>query len=205
MSQVSSGVLQKLQDILPGQIGSNLRWSTTDVERYTMLADRAVRERVDNLYHEQEIVLTEDTLEYTLDSEFIDIVTVEFSSDGSTYDRYLNPGTLDDLDNKTISWRDSGGTRPEFYTLLSAPGCPESKILIWRPMISVDSQTIKVIGHGVGTTTTYVADDIQGKCYVPYVMALLKAKSTPQEAFKWFGQYVDGCSTIRGRTVSRHS
>jgi len=168
-----------------------------------MLADRAVRERTENFYYEQEIVLVADTLEYTLDSEFIEIVGVEFASDGSTYDRYLKPATLDDLDSKTIGWRDSGGTRPDYYTLLSAPGCPEAKILIWRPMTSVDSQTINVIGFGVGTTTTTVPDDIQGKCHVPYVMALLKAKSAPEEAARWFGKYLDGCETIIGRTRSR--
>ena len=49
MSQVVTGVTQKLQDLMPDQIGTNRRWSTTALERYIMLADRAVRERTENL------------------------------------------------------------------------------------------------------------------------------------------------------------
>jgi hypothetical protein len=204
MSQVVSGVTQKLQDLLPGQIGSNLRWTTTDVERYIMLADRAVRERTGNRWHQQEITLLADTTEYTLDSEFIDIVSVEYASDGSTYDWYLKPATLTDLDKISVNWRSDGGTRPELYCVLSAPGCPSAKLLIYRPMSSVDSQTLLVTGHGIGVTTTPVPDDVQARCHVPYVMAILMASENQNMAAEWFGTYLAGCDEVRRRTVSRH-
>ena len=205
MSQVVTGVLQKLQDLMPGDIGDNLRWSTSDVERYTILADRAVRERTENLYHRQTINLVQDTLEYSLDTEFIDIVSVEYASDGSTYDYYLRPITLDDLDKISLSWRDDGGVRPEFYTVLSAPGMAITKLLVYRPMTSVDSQTLRVTGIGIGTGTTAVPDDVQGKCHVPYVMAILMASDAPQKSAEWFGQYLSGCDEVRRRTRSRYS
>jgi hypothetical protein len=204
MSQVVSGVTEKLQDLLPGLIGSNLRWTTTDVERHIMLADRAVRERTGNLYHRQEIALVADTLEYTLDSEFIEIISVEYASDGSTYDHYLHPVTLDDLDKVNMNWRDDGGTRPEAYCVLSAPGTPTCKLLVYRPMSSVDSQTIRVTGLGIGATTTPVPDDVQMRCHVPYVMAVLKASESPDEAAEWFGQYLAGCDEVRSRSLSKY-
>ena len=205
MSQVVSGVTQKLQDLLPSQIGSNLRWSTSDVERHIMMADRAVRERTENLFHRQEITLLADTAEYTLDSEFIDIVSVEYAADGSTYDYYISPVTLSDLDKINIGWRADGGGRPEFYTVLSAPGLPTAKIQVYRPMTAVTAQTIRVTGIGVGATTTDAPDDIQSKCHVPYVMALLKAGDAPSEAAKWFGEYLGGCGEIRRRTRSKYA
>ena len=206
MSQVVSGVTEKLQDLLPGQIGSNARWETADVERHIMMADRVIRERLENLYHEQEISLVADTSKYSLDSEFIEIVSVEYALDGSTYDYYLSPVTLNDLDKIDIGWRDNGGSRPEYYTLISAPGNQTvGKILIYRPLSSVDAQTIKVRGFGIGTSTTDIADDIQGKCHVPYVMALLKAGENANEAANWFGEYRAGIDEIRRRTRSRYA
>ena len=204
-SQVQSGVLEKVQDLLPNQIGTNRAWATESVERHIMNADRLVRERTGNLYHQQEITLANATLEYALDTEFIDIVSVEFAIDGSTYDWYLRPITLDDLDKISLSWRDDGSARPEFYTLLSTPGLPSCKIQIYRPIATVGAQTILVTGLGIGTTTTTCPDDVQNKCHVPHVMSVLLAKKNPQEAASWFQQYVAGCEVVRRRTLSRHS
>lgn len=205
MSAVLSGVLEKLKDVMPADIGSNRRYSDSDVERYIMLADRVVRERTENRYHQQEITLVTDTLEYTLDSEFIDIVSVEFSDDGSTYQWRLNPVTLTDLDKMEVTWRDSGGARPNYYVVLSAPGTPTAKILVWRPLSSAGSQKIKVTGHGIGTTTSDVPDDVQGKCHVPYVMAMLKAEDEPREAAQWYAEFIDGCESVKARTKHRYS
>lgn len=205
MSQVVTGVTEKLQDLLPGQIGTNLRWSTSDVERHIMSADRAVRERTENRLHRQEISLVADQLEYTLDSEFIDIASVEFAIDGSTYDYHLAPVTLSDLDKTDIGWRDNGGIRPECYTVLSAPGLNTSKLLVYRPMTSVDAQTIRVTGIGLGDSEDDVPDDVQAKCHVPYVMAMLKAGEDDQAAARWFGEYLGGCDEIRRRTRSPYA
>ena len=205
MSAVQANVLIKLQDLLPNQIGTNRKWATADVERHIMFADRLVRERTGNLYHQQEISLVADTLEYALDSEFIDIVSVEFASDGSTYDWYLRPVTLDDLDKISLSWRDDGGTRPEFYTLIGAPGISRTKVLIYRQMSAVDSQTIRVTGIGMGATDSDCPSDVQNKCHVPHVMAVLLAKENPQLAAEWFGKYLQGCEVVRRRTLSRYA
>lgn len=50
MSQLVTGVTQKLQDLLPDQIGTNRRWDSTTLERLIMLADRAVRERTETSF-----------------------------------------------------------------------------------------------------------------------------------------------------------
>lgn len=205
MGELVSGVTEKLQDLLPNQIGANARWTTADVERHIMMADRAVRERLENRYHQQEISLQADVAEYALDSEFIEIVSVEYAADGSTYDYYLSPVTYDDLDKFDIGWRDNGGSRPEHYLVTSAPGLPAAKIRVYRPMTAVDSQTIRVTGFGLGATDTEVNEDVQAKCHVPYTMAILKAAEDPAEAADWFRQYLEGCEEIRRRTRSRYS
>lgn len=203
MSQVVSGVTEKLQDLMPGKIGSNARYETSSVERLIMLADRAVRERTSNLYHQQEITLVTNQSEYTLDSEFIDVVSVEYASDGSTYDESLESVTLDDLDKFDFNWRNVGGIQPECYTLLSAPGTPTAKILIWQPLASAGVQTIRVTGRGIGTSTAVVPDDVQAKCHVPYVMAMLTA-SEPQKAATWFARFLNGCDEVASRTRNKY-
>ena len=73
MSQVVSGVLEKLGDLLPNQIGTNRRWSTAAVTRHIMFADNLVREKTENRYHQQIIPLQEgevgDVVTYSLDNE----------------------------------------------------------------------------------------------------------------------------------------
>ena len=204
-SAVQAGVLAKIQDLLPNQIGTNRRWAQADVERHIMYADGLIRERVGNLYHQQEITLLADTREYAIDSEFIDIVSVEYALDGSTYDWYLKPLTLDDLDKISVRWRQDGGDRPRFYTLLGAPGVPTSKIQIYQPPTASTGSSVRVTGIGSGATTTTCSDDIQNKCHVPHVMAVLLAKSDPKQAANWFGKYQSGVEEVRRRTLSKLS
>lgn len=204
MSQVLTGVLQKVQDLLPNQIGANRKWSQTSVERHIMFADRLVRERTENLYHQQEITLVADTPTYTLDSEFIDITGVEFAYDGSLYDWYLKPATLDDLDKISIKWRNDSGSRPDYYTVLGALGTPSSEIQIYRPMDAASVQTLRVTGIGMGAGTLTCPDDIQNKCHVPHVMSVLLAKQDPKQAAGWFGQYLAGTEELRRRTISKN-
>ena len=190
--------------MMPDQIGDNLRWTTTELERYITLADNAVRERIDDKFRQQVITLTDDTLEYDLDSEFIAITSVEFAIDGTTYDWYLRPGTFDDFDRLNIRWRQDGGTRPWYYTILSAPGMTgKSKILIYRPIPVVTAQTIRVKGTAVTVGNDTIPDDIQHMCHVPYVMSILKAREDPQRAADWFGKYLTGCEEAKRRTRNR--
>lgn len=205
MSQVVSGVTQKLQDLLPNQIGENRRWTTAAVERYIMLADRAVRELTENLVGYQTISLVADTAAYTLDSEFIDVVAVEYASDGTTYDYYLRPATFSDFDRLNVGWRADGGTRPEYYTLLGAPGSPGAKIHVHRPMSSVTAQTIRVHGHRIGTSIMRAPDHVQMETHVPFVMAILVAKDDPRAAAMWYGRFVAGCERQARRSVSPYA
>lgn len=206
MSQIVTGVTQKLQDLLPDQIGTNKRWDSTALERYIMLADRAVRERTENNYATpQQISLIADTAAYDLSTDFIDVTTVEFI-DSSSNVWYLKPATLSDFDRLNASWRDDGGVRPEWYTLLGAPGAPNTQIHVHRPMSSVTTEVIKVYGHQISSATTApVPDDIQRKAHVPYVMAILKAQEDPKEAAMWWGRFQAGCEEISRRTVSPYA
>ena len=203
MSQVVTGVTEKLQDLLPNQIGSNKRWSTSDLERYIMIADRVARERTGNLESFQAISLVSDTAEYTLDSEFVDVFAVEYSTDGSDYEYYLKPATFEDFDALNRSWRDDGGVRPEWYTLVGTPGLPTCKIHIYRPLTTATTQTIRVRGHRIGTTTSAVPDDVQEALHVPYVMTMLTASEDPRQAAMWWGRFLAGVDDVSPRTTNR--
>jgi hypothetical protein len=200
MSQVVSGVLEKLQDLLPDQIGDNARWTTSDVERHIMLADRAFRERSESLYNDAVPQVRDTYYEYTLDTDMIDVISVEFSADGSVYDDYLKPITLEDLDKINPKWRSDGSSKPEYYVLLGTPGFSGCRIILYPIMSDIsDSPTMRIVGHSIGATTDYVPDDIQETCHVPYVMSILKANESPREAVDWHRQFLDGCEEAKKR------
>ena len=159
------------------------------------------------LWVSEEISLTDDTHEYALDSKFIQVMTVEFASDGSSYDQHLKPASMQELDNISRRWRLDRGTRPERYVLLSTPGQQSvtagdtngSRILIYRPLATAGSSTIRVQGWGIGATTTVVPDDIQERVLVPHVMAVLRAPQDAAKAVAYYKKFLGGCDEIRGR------
>lgn len=199
MSAVVAGTKAKLQDLLPGRIGSNKAFTDSYVEDLIMAGFYDVVEKCDLLTVTDDITLANDTLWYDLDSSLIDISFVEFKSDGTNVDGHLTAATLSDLDRMSPNWRDDRGTRPEYYSLLSAPGVYSgSQILVYRPPSSVTAEIITVTGIGIGTTTTRVPDDVQRLCLVPYVLAHLKA-TEPELAIKYYKMYQDGMDRVRGR------
>ena len=215
MGAVLSGGLQMVKNLLPGQVGTNKRWTDQYVQAVIVAADRAVRERCDLSFREQEITLANDDYAYNLDAAFISIEKVEFASDGTNYNFELVPRTMTDLDQETPVWRTCRGTRPEAYALLSAPGVQTlagedpgpSQIYIYPAISTVSAQTIMVTGVGAVPTgaflaTASVGDDVLMKCHVPYTLSVLYAQESPDRAVKEFGKYLDGCRKVRGRFVS---
>lgn len=218
MSAVVSGTKAKVQNLMPNMIGTNRTFSDAYVESVILAGWYAIAEKCGICTASQEIDLTDNTAEYDLDSKFIDITSVELRTDGATVDGNLDAVTLDDLDRFSRKWRDDRGTRPEFYTLLSAPGIPESttdasdgsKILIHRPISSVTDQDIVVKGFALGVSVsqaaaTLVPEDVQRLCLVPYTLAILKAVSAPGEAIRFMRMAWDGADRIKGRFMDKHS
>ena len=208
MSAVVAGTKLKLQNLMPGMIGTNRTYSDSYVEDLIMAGFNEVAEKCDLLTSKVVIDLVADTLIYDLNKSFIDVHSVDFLPQGGDPDGTLTAVTLDDLDRMSRKWRDDRGTRPEFYTLLSVPGIPEtesgvsddgSKILIYRPMATVDDDQVQVVGTTVGVSATLAPEDIQRFCLVPYVMAHLKAVSQPSVAHKHYARFLNGCDRVRGR------
>jgi len=207
MSAVVANVLLKLHDFLPGQIGDNRRWSTELVEALIMAADSVARERCETFVLEQEITLTDAENTYDLNSKFISVDQVEFSTDGSAYDDYLNPATMIELDQESAYWESDRGTQPDKYVLLCAPGVPEttsgasdgSAIIIYPSISSCDAQTIKVIGLAQGINTDNVPDEVQDLVYVPYVMSILLSSAKPDEAVERFQESLSGVKKVSSR------
>ena len=213
MSAVVAGVKAQLQDLLPGQIGTNKQWSDSYIEGVIMLADAAARERCGTFVTTQVISLVANQHTYDLDSALIAIEGVEFSSDGANYDDHLIPATLADNDNVSAAWRDTRSSRPEFYSLLCAVGVPEtdtgdsngSQITIYPALSSVTAETIKVIGTGLGTTTTNVPVDVQSKVYVPFVLAFLFGNKEPARALAHWDEFQRGCDYTKARFGNRYT
>ena len=218
MSAVVSGTKSKVQNLMPGMIGTNRTFTDSYVESVILAGWYSIAEKCGICHAVQYIDLTDNTAEYDLDHMFIDITSVEFRSDGSNIDGNLKAVTLDDLDRLSRKWRDDRGTRPEYYTLLSAPGIPESvadasdgsKILIHRPIASTSSEDIVVKGYAVGAAvssaaSTNVPEDVQRMCLVPYTMAHLKAVTDPGAAVKYMRMCQDGVDRIKGRFINRNA
>ena len=212
MSAVVTGTQAKLEALLPNKIGDNKTFTDAYVQDLIMAGFHDVAEKTGVLTVTQDITLVADTLLYDLDSTFIDVGSVEFKQDGTNVNGHLNAVTLSDLDRRSRKWRDDRGVRPEYYSLLSAPGIPEtstdthdgSQILIWRPMSTVSAEVITVTGMGIGSTTTTLPQDIQRLALVPYVLSHLKAASDPQAAMRFRHMYEQGWKRIRTRFGNRY-
>ena len=213
MSAVVTGTQAKLEALLPNKIGDNKTFTEAYVQDLIMAGFHDVAEKTGLLTVTQNISLVADTLLYDLNSTFIDVGSVEFKQDGSNVNGRLNAVTLSDLDRRSRKWRDDRGVRPEYYSLLSAPGVPEtstgtadgSQILIWRPMTTVSAEIITVTGIGVGNTSTSLPQDVQRLALVPYVLSHLKAASDPQAAVRFRHMYEEGWKRIRTRFGSRYT
>ena len=213
MSAVVTGTQAKLEALLPNKIGDNKTFTDAYVQELIMAGFYDVAEKTGVLTVTQNISLTANTLLYDLDSTFIDVGSVEFKSDGTSTDGHLTAVTLSDLDRKSRKWRDDRGTRPEYSSLLSAPGIPEtstdaadgSQILVWRPMSSVSAEIITITGIGIGNTATSLPQDVQRLALVPYCLSHLKAQADPPAAVRFRHMYEEGWKRIRSRFGSRYS
>ena len=214
MSAVVSGVLAKLELLLPGQIGDNRRWSTSLVQELTMAADARICDQCVMKWLSQTIPLVAGQDTYDLDSDFIKVISVEFAYDGVNYDNFLMAATLKDLDDLYPIWRVSpSGTRPDYYTQLGAPGIPDltgstgnaSKISIYRQLPTVTAETIRVNGYALGAVNRDVPDDVQAAVHVNYVMAMLRAKESVEMASTYYQAFLNGVRSVKSRFVGKYA
>jgi hypothetical protein len=204
-------VLAKLQKRLPNQIGTNRQWTTTYISSLTLAAAHAAEERIGMTWVSSAISLTNGANEYAVPTTFIEVVSVEFSLDGTTYTRHLDACTLDDLDGLSMTWRDDTGSEPTRYALLSTPGTqgvasPQgARIIIHRKLATAGSAKIRLNGWGIGTAATTVPDDVQERVLVPYIMAILRAEHDVREA-KWhYDKFISACDEIKGRFIAPYA
>jgi hypothetical protein len=208
VSAVGSGVLDKLQRRLPNQIGTNRQWTTSYISSLILAAAHAAEERLGMTWVSSEVAMTNNTSEYPLDSKFIEVVTVEFALDGTTYQRELEAVTFEDLDHINLNWRDDTGQEPTRYALLSTPGTQSvtdatplsgSRIVIHRKMGTAGSAKIKVSGWGIGTAASNVPDGAQERVFIPYILSILRAEHDVKEANWFYDKFLTGCDEIKGR------
>ena len=216
MSTVLSGVMAKVQAALPDQIGQNSRWDTTTVQSLIVAADRATKDLCEIHRGSVEISMVDDTISYDVATDFISIDKVEFSLDGTNYDWLLQPRSLVDLDRLSQSWRNDRSTRPDFYSLLSAPGVQEdsvgvvpSQILLYPSLATAGSATLRITGVvipvGLQIINGVAPEDVQSKCHVPYVLSVLYAVESPRRAAEYYAQFKQGCESVRNRFRAQYA
>ncbi len=216
MSNVITGTKAKVKARVPDQIGLNARWTEAFIESLIIAADRATRDLCEIQRQESVLSLSNDELSYDVPSFFISIDKVEFSLDGTNYDWLLQSRGMTDLDAISHSWRNDRSTRPDFYTLLSAPGVQKdsgsdspSKILLYPTLEAAGSAKIRLTGVAVPplNLNTYnsvvIPDDVQSKCLVPYVMSVLYATSSPELSLQEYKKFKSGCEALRNRFRSQ--
>lgn len=214
MSAVVAGVKAKLALKLPGQIGTNRQFSDTYVETLILAAAHAAAERIGYQWGLQEITLVNNQSEYALSSNFIEVLSVDFSADGTSYTRHLSPVTMHGLDKINTNWRDDRSSEPNRYALLSTPGLQSQttellavntgKILVYPAMSTAGGAKIRVAGHIIGTTTTSLPDGVLERVHVPYVMSILRSTQNPQDSAAWYQEFVSECDKARARFVNQY-
>lgn len=214
MSAVVAGVKAKLALKLPGQIGTNRQWSDTYVETLILAAAHAASERIGYQWVEQTITPAANTFEYALNSTFVEVSSVDYSADGTSYTRHLSPISLQKLDRLNVNWRDDRAIEPTRYALISTPGLQSdttaiaanntAKILIHPAPTGTGAARIRIGGFGIGSSTQSVPDGLMERVHVPYVMSILRSTQNPQEAMVYYRQFVDGCDEVRGRFADQY-
>jgi hypothetical protein len=195
---------------MPGQIGPGRRWETPFINLLVDAADAEIREYCDLSYKTQDVSLSDGVVEYELNDDCIAIYSVEWATDGSTYDTKLEAVSFDDLDATSRLWRDDGGSEPSQYTVTSTPGVPTltglsgatcSTIIIYPKVATVGSAVMRVrylcTGGTTGSASQFAIDNV----YVPYIRAILAAPSSDQKqaaiASGFYEQYLAGRDQLK--------
>jgi len=195
------------------------RWTDDEIEDIVHIADCLVRERCHLSTGATEISLTNGEMYYDLADGIVAITSVEYAEDGSDYDDYLIEATYRDLDDTMILWRDATGTRPTHYVVHGLPGCVGtggagnalSQIMIWRPIATTASQSVKVrylaytsAPSGLSWNATSAPEWVQYLVHVPLTLALLYANHDVDRAVEFLKEYLNGISQVRARTVTEY-
>lgn len=202
MGALISGVTSLVRAMAPDHEN---RWSDDLIESAIFLADTAIREEADVEWASYEISLVDGAIYYALPTEVIGVSSVEFSTNGTLYDEWVYPVTMQDMDEISYTWETDTGTRPEMYFLQSAPGTTNySKIALWRPIVTVGSQKVRVnytkcVATVGDLSAATMPDDIQQEVYLPYVLFLLMVAVNPQEAAAYLAQYKNRIGWARSR------
>ncbi|HUX77153.1 MAG TPA: hypothetical protein VMY40_10990 [Anaerolineae bacterium] len=205
---VTTAVKEALKIDMPRQIGPGRRWEEALIDALTTTVAREVAEYCELVYTTQEISAVDDTAEYALGSNCIEIYQVEWASDGSTYDTILKAVTMEDLDNVSRLWRDDTGTWPARYTVTSTPGVPAiaginggstySTIIVHPKVSTAGSATLRVrFLSAVGVFDQHTVDGV----VVPYMKALLYASSGDQkmakDAPRYYAKYLEARENLK--------
>ena len=205
-----SSVTEKVRNLAPDRTN---RWDDAFIRKLVHAADCAIKEEAGSSWGSTDIALLDNVAYYTLPTNVVAVGKVEFSLDGTTFDDgLLKPITYKTLDEDlSRTWRDDRGTQPHHYLLLSTPGIHNySKILIWRPVSSVTSETIRVhftqcYPHNTSDFSDQtVPEEVEDLAYVPYVLALLYAPEDHDQFKDYWFESLDGILRVRTKYGSQY-
>ena len=180
-----------------------LRWTDSMIAQAVYLADMVTCEAADAEWATHDIVLQDGINTYDLPEDAISVHSVRYAYDGTDFDEILTPVMVDHLDEFSITWQEDCGS-PTHYWLLSAPGVEDySKIVFWRTVSTVGSETVRVnylkVRDGLTDSTAVDApQEVIQRVYVPYVLSLLRAGEEPDEAEVMMQEFRREMHRVRG-------
>ena len=201
MSALISGVTALARAMAPDHQD---QWTDANVQSAIHLADLAICEEVGVVWATHEIPLIDGAIYYALPDDIVKVRAVEYAVDGSTFDEVLKCVTLPEMDDIDMNWQDAAGT-PSLFSLLSVPGTDSySKIMVWKPILSVASQAVRINYLGCRAAEADLSgvdtpDEIQQSLYLPYVMSLMKQGEDPMEAAGYMVEYRKNVSKAKSK------
>lgn len=204
---LQNSVIAKIRNLAPN--GAN-RWTDSFIRSMVHFADMMLCEQAEINWARSDISLTASATYFAVPVSAIWVGAVLYSEDGTTYnDGVLWPVTINELDQTNPTWKDTIGTKPTHYFLLSTPGTSGSRIGIYPKMSAATSQKIRIVclacrpDNNLLMFATSVPENIEDIYYVPMVMAMLYGGFDTNTANHYLDRAMNGINIIRGMYANR--
>lgn len=195
-SDLQTGSLAKIKEIVPNQIGENRRWSESLVNGLVALVAGVISDSVGFTHASTDFALIGNQSEYSLPTSYISITRVIFNN-GLSDSYEIDPATFNDFDNVNMAWRNDRSSRPQMYTIEGTPGSTDAQIVIYPCLATTDGSTFTIRGVAIGSGD--MMDDIQDKAIVPYVLAMLYAWEEIDKALMYWQEASEGVWELRSQ------
>lgn len=194
ISLLQGSVTSKVRGLAPNATN---RWTDAFILSMIYVADLILCEQAEVNWATKDIALTNDANYFSIPKDAVWIGAVLFSEDGTTFnDGVLWPTTMNELDQCDEKWKDTGGTKPTHYLLLSTPGTPGGAIVIYPHMNTVTSQAIRIVYLACRSSSEMSSivypEKIEDIYYVPMTLSLMYGGFDSKMAIHYYIRAMNG-------------